>query len=103
MNSIQTDFQASKRLLTGGTRLENGPSGSRASKRILTGGSIAIMCSALSTRFMTAGPDGVRDPIPNRPAASRATGFNGLLRIVGSTDRHFIQLLHPGIDARLRW
>src|SRR5271165_7367583 len=27
MNSIQTDFQASKRLLTGGTRLENGAHG----------------------------------------------------------------------------
>src|SRR5882757_442167 len=26
---------------------------------------------------MTAGPDGVRDPVPNNPAASRATGSNG--------------------------
>src|SRR5208283_122204 len=27
---------------------------------------------------MTAGPDGVRDPVPNNRAASRATGFNGI-------------------------
>jgi hypothetical protein len=29
-NSIQTRFQASKRLLTGGTRLENGPWSARS-------------------------------------------------------------------------
>ena len=51
---------------------------------------------------MTAGPDGFRDPAPNNPAASKAETLNGVLWIVGSTDRHLIQLFHPGTSARSR-
>lgn len=43
-------FQASKSILTRGTRLENGPLDAREKVRNLTGGSIAIMCPAFSTR-----------------------------------------------------
>src|ERR1700727_1286370 len=36
---------------------------------------------------MTAGPDGFRDPVPNNPAASRATGSNGFF---GSSGRPIV-------------
>jgi hypothetical protein len=39
-------LEQAKKLLTGGARLENGPSDAREKMRILTGGSIAIMCPA---------------------------------------------------------
>jgi hypothetical protein len=76
-----------------------GPSGSRANLRILTGGSIAIMCSIFRCGIMTAGPDGVRDPAPNKVAAFTAVASDGVLWIFGSTDRHLIQLCHPGTNA----
>jgi hypothetical protein len=49
---------------------------------------------------MTAGPDGVRDPVPNTWAASKSLCTKRVLWIVGSTDRHLPQLFHPGINAR---
>jgi hypothetical protein len=56
-------------------------------------------------RLATAGPDGVRDPVPNPKQTSdlkgRDTGL--VLWIVGSSDRHLIQLFHPGINARFSW
>ena len=47
----------------------DGPVNARAKLRILTGGSIAIICSAFRRGVMTAGPDGFRDPVPNKVAA----------------------------------
>ena len=79
----------------------DGPLDAREKMRSLTGGSIAIMCSACRRGAMTAGPDGVRDPVPNTDAASQAVATSGFW-IVGSTDRHLIQLFHPGINARFR-
>ena len=38
---------------------------------------IAIMCPACFTQLMTAGPDGVRDPVPNTDAASKAGATSG--------------------------
>src|SRR5208283_5199372 len=58
----------------------DGPLGAREKMRNLTGGSIAIMCPACRRGAMTAGPDGVRDPVPNTDAASQAfppSGFPG--------------------------
>ena len=58
----------------------DGPLGAREKMRNLTGGSIAIMCPACRRGAMTAGPDGVRDPVPNMNAASQAfapSGFPG--------------------------
>ena len=57
--------------------------------------------SGLSTRRMTAGPDGIRDPVPNSRAASKATGFSGFSGSSVRPIRHLYQLSHPGIDARL--
>jgi hypothetical protein len=47
--------------------------------RNLTGGSTAIMCPACCRGAMTAGPDGVRDPVPNMDAASKAVATTGFL------------------------
>src|SRR5208337_4289809 len=58
----------------------DGPLDAREKTRSLTGGSIAIMCPACRRGAMTAGPDGVRDPVPNTDAASQAfapSGFSG--------------------------
>ena len=58
----------------------DGPLGSRAETRNPTGRSIAIMCPACWRSSMAAGPDGIRDPAPNKSAASRAPdpdGFSG--------------------------
>jgi hypothetical protein len=38
---------------------------------------IAIMCPACFTQLMNAGPDGVRDPVPNTDAASKAGATSG--------------------------
>jgi hypothetical protein len=56
------------------------PLDARGRMRNLTGGSTAIMCPACCRGAMTAGPDGVRDPVPNMDAASKAgatSGFSG--------------------------
>ena len=48
--------------------------------RTPTIGSIAVMCPACWRGSMAAGPDGIRDPAPNRRAASKAAvldGFSG--------------------------
>jgi len=58
--------------------------------------------SGLSTRRMTAGPDGIRDPVPNNQAASKATGPSGFFGSSVRPIRHLFQLSHPGTDARLR-
>src|SRR5215217_1890611 len=60
----------------------------------------SVHVSGLLTRCMTAGPDGVRDPIPNSPAALGGRDSYRVLWIVGSTDRHLVALFHPGINAR---
>ena len=52
--------------------------GSRTSEENFDGGSTAVCVRPCRRGAMTAGPDGVRDPVPNSPAASRATGFNGI-------------------------
>jgi hypothetical protein len=54
------------------------PVGSRASKRILTAVRLRSCVRPCRRGVMAAGPDGVRDPVPNSPAASRAIGFNGV-------------------------
>jgi hypothetical protein len=54
----------------------------------------------LLTRLMTAGPDGVRDPVPNTRATLEGLCTKRVLWILGSTDRHLTQLFHPGINAR---
>jgi hypothetical protein len=48
--------------------------------RIPTIGSIAIMCPACWRGDMAAGPDGIRDPAPNKPAASKAVDPDGFSR-----------------------
>ena len=69
--------------------------------RNLTGGSTAIMCPA----FVDAAPRpparmGPRSsPKQNNDIAGRDT--ERVLLTVGSTDRHLVQLFHPGINARL--
>jgi hypothetical protein len=59
-NSIQTRFQASKRLLTGGTRLENGPRVQGLSKQFRRYGQVQSYVRPTDAVHMTAGPDGVR-------------------------------------------
>ena len=54
------------------------PVGSRTSKRILTAVRLRSCVRPCRHGAMTAGPEGVRDPVPNNQAASRATGFNGI-------------------------
>jgi hypothetical protein len=44
----------------------------------------------LLTRLMTAGPDGVRDPVPNTRATLESLCTKRVLWIIGSTDRHLI-------------
>jgi transposase-like protein len=56
--------------------------------------------SGLFSRRMTAGPDGIRDPAPNSSATLTSLCTKRVLWIVGSTERHLIQLFHPGINAR---
>jgi hypothetical protein len=99
MNGIQT-LSGKQDLLTGETRLENGPLDAREKVRSLTGGSIAIMCPALSTRRHDRWPRwGPRSsPKHGRDFASRCN--KRVLWIVGSTDRHLIQLFHLGTNAR---
>jgi len=55
----------------------DGPLDAREKVRYRTGRSIAIMCPAFVTRRMSAGPDGVRDPLPSNDAASKAVVRNG--------------------------
>ena len=73
----------------------DGPLDASAKLRNPTGGSIAIMCPACWRGSMAAGPDGIRDPAPNRLAASKSRCPRRVLRIVGSTDRHLSQHFHP--------
>ena len=54
------------------------PVGSRASKRILTAVRLRSCVRPCRRGAKTAGPDEVRDPVPNNLAASRATGSNGI-------------------------
>jgi hypothetical protein len=49
---------------------------------------------------MTAGPDGVRNPASSNDTALESGGTERVLWIVGSTDCHLIQRVHPGIDTR---
>jgi len=58
----------------------DGPWDAREKSRTPTIGSIAVMCPACWRGSMAAGPDGIRDPAPNRLAASKAAvldGFSG--------------------------
>ena len=61
-----------------------------------------IDCDHVSGLFMrlTAGPDGVRDPVPNTFCGFESLCGKRDFWIVGSTDRHLILLFHPGINAR---
>ena len=56
----------------------DGPLDASAQLRIPLVGSIAIMCPACWRGTMAAGPDGIRDPVPNKPAASRAIDPDGI-------------------------
>jgi hypothetical protein len=78
------------------------PLGFKSESENSDGRSIAIMCPGCWRGIMTAGPDGFRNPAPNSPAVSEAGTLNGVLWIVGSTDRHLTQLFHPGTNARSR-
>jgi len=49
--------------------------------------SIAVMCPACWRGVMAAGPDGFRDPVPSKPAASKAIDRNGFS---GSTVRPIV-------------
>jgi len=62
-----------------------------------------VHVSGLLTRYMTAGPDGIRDPIPNSTAASGSRDSYRVLWTVGSTDRHLVALFHPGTNALERY
>jgi hypothetical protein len=65
--------------------------------RILTGGSIAIMCPARQHgRWARWGPRSQ----PKHECSFESLCTKRVLRIVGSTDRHLIQLFHPGINTR---
>jgi hypothetical protein len=75
---IQHRFDCQSALNIGSDSCVDGPLGSRANLRILTVGSIAIMCSAFRRGIMTAGPDGIRDPVPNKVAAFMAVESDGL-------------------------
>src|SRR5215213_4536282 len=46
--------------------------------------------------------DGIRNPVPNTRAALKSLCTKRVLWIVGSTERHLIQLFHPGINAQCR-
>jgi hypothetical protein len=70
--------------------------------RILTGGSIAIMCPAFVTRRHVRWPRWGPRSSPKQQRGFESRGTERVLWIVGSTDRHLIQLFHPGIDARFR-
>ena len=57
--------------------------------------------SGLCWRGSTAaGPNGVRDPNPNTNAALKAFAPNGFSGSSVRSDRHLIQLFHPGINTR---
>ena len=75
------------------------PLGCKRKMRSLTGGSIAIMCPALSTRHHVRWPRWVPRSSPKQSRGLESHGDQRVLWIVGSTDRHLIQLFHPGIDA----
>jgi hypothetical protein len=78
------------------------PADARGKMSILTGGSTAIMCPAFHAahdRWPRWGPRS--SPKQTSDLEGRDTGR--VLRIVGSTDRHLIQLFHPGINARFSW
>ena len=68
--------------------------------RILTGRSIAIMCPAFSTRLHDRWPRWGPRSSPKQTSGLKGRDTGRVLWIVGSTDRHLIQLFHPGIDAR---
>jgi hypothetical protein len=70
--------------------------------RILTGGSIAIMCPVCWRGIMTAGPGWVPRSSPKKSGGFESWDSERVLWIVGSTDRHLIQLFHPGTYARTR-
>src|SRR5271166_734520 len=53
------------------------PLGCKRKMRNLTAGRFAIMCPAFRRGAMAAGPDGVRDPVPNTDAASQAVATSG--------------------------
>jgi hypothetical protein len=67
--------------------------------RILTGGSIAIMCPAFWTRLDDRWPRWYPRSRPKHIGGFESRCTKRVLWIVGSTDRHLIQLFHPGIDA----
>jgi hypothetical protein len=60
------------------------PHGCRSRERPIIAGTRAAMCQACSCGTAAAGPDGLRDPIPNARAASRPGTWDGL---VGSSAR----------------
>jgi hypothetical protein len=60
------------------------------------------MCPALSTRQHVRWPRWVPRSNPKQRRGFESHGVERVLWIVGSTDRHLIQLFHPGIDARSR-
>ena len=80
----------------------DGPLDARGKMRGLTGGSIAIMCPAFSTRRHVRWPRWGPRSTPKQRCGFESRGTERVLWIVGSTDRHLIQLFHPGINARFR-
>ena len=58
----------------------DGPLDARQKSRSPTIGSFAIMCPACWRGSMAAGPDGIRDPAPNKLAASKAVAPDGFSR-----------------------
>jgi hypothetical protein len=73
----------------------DGPSDARGKVRILTGGSIAIMCPALWTRLHDRWPRWYPRSKPKHFGGFESRCTKRVLWIVGSTDRHLIQLFHP--------
>jgi hypothetical protein len=68
----------------------------------LTGVSTAIMCPACLTRRHDRWPRWGPRSNPKQRRGFESHGTERVLWIVGSTDRHLVQLSYPGIDVRIR-
>ena len=89
----------SKTLLTKEARLENGPSNARAPTRNSDGRVDCEHVSGLLTRHHVRWPRWGPRSSPKQFCGFESRHANRVLWIIGSTDRHLIELLHPGNNA----
>jgi hypothetical protein len=75
------------------------PLGCKRKNENSDGWSIAIMCPAFVTRHHDRWPRWYPRSKPKHLRGFESRCTKRVLWIIGSTDRHLIQLFHPGIDA----